>query len=85
MLAADSRGMLCSIRSPGYFRPKVNFEYSFLQRLLFRIPGVLRLYRWKIYLEYDRNILSRGTGTWTSDLRERMTTVRCPSIAKHSL
>ncbi|GAA6004417.1 flavin-containing monooxygenase [Rhodotorula paludigena] len=62
------------IRSPGYFRPKVNFEYSFLQRLLFRIPGVLRLYRWKIYLEYDRNILSRGTGTWTSDLRERMTT-----------
>ncbi|BGP51134.1 hypothetical protein JCM10450v2_007063 [Rhodotorula kratochvilovae] len=62
------------VRSPGYFRPKHNFQYSWLQRLLFSIPGVLRLYRWKIFFEYDRNILSRGTGTWTSDMRARMTT-----------
>ncbi|GAA5826672.1 hypothetical protein JCM11251_002849 [Rhodosporidiobolus azoricus] len=63
------------IRSAGYFRPKVNFEYSAFQRFIFRwVPGALRFYRWKIFLEYDRNILSRGTGSWTSALREKMTT-----------
>ncbi|BGP19605.1 hypothetical protein JCM10213_000200 [Rhodosporidiobolus nylandii] len=62
------------IRSPGYFRPKVNFQYSALQKFIFRwVPGALRLYRWKIFLEYDRNILSRGNGTWTSNLRETLT------------
>ncbi|GAA5904022.1 hypothetical protein JCM8208_001765 [Rhodotorula glutinis] len=58
------------IRSPGYYRPKHNFIYSLWKRLLFRIPGVLRLYRWSIFYEYDRAILSRGTGSWTSDMRE---------------
>ncbi|KPV71567.1 uncharacterized protein RHOBADRAFT_19371, partial [Rhodotorula graminis WP1] len=58
------------IRSPGYYRPKHNFEYPLWKRLLFRIPGVLRLYRWTIFYEYDKAILSRGTGTWSSDLRE---------------
>ncbi|GAA6049433.1 hypothetical protein NBRC10513_005842 [Rhodotorula toruloides] len=63
------------IRSPGYFRPKVNFSYTPFQRFIFRyVPFALRLYRWKQFLEYDRNILSRGNGTWTSDLRARMTT-----------
>ncbi|BGP27206.1 hypothetical protein JCM10295v2_006170 [Rhodotorula toruloides] len=62
------------IRSPGYFRPKVNFEYTSFQRFVFRyVPFALRLYRWKQFLEYDRNILSRGNGTWTSDLRARIT------------
>ncbi|GAA5856239.1 hypothetical protein JCM9279_006695 [Rhodotorula babjevae] len=58
------------IRSPGYYRPKRNFEYPLWKRLLFRIPGVLRLYRWSIFYEYDRAILSRGSGSWTSDMRE---------------
>ncbi|TNY18000.1 FAD/NAD(P)-binding domain-containing protein [Rhodotorula diobovata] len=60
------------IRSPGYYRPKHNFDYSRLQRLLFKVPGVLRLYRWKLFIEHDRNILSRGSGTWASAMRERM-------------
>lgn len=64
------------IRSPGYYRPKHNFEYSRLQRLLFKVPGVLRLYRWKLFIEHDRNILSRGSGTWASAMRERMAKVR---------
>ncbi|GAA6010480.1 hypothetical protein JCM10207_001325 [Rhodosporidiobolus poonsookiae] len=60
------------IRSPGYFRPKVNFEYSGLKRFIFRyVPFALRLYRWKLFYEYDRNILSRGNGSWTSALREK--------------
>ncbi|GAA5973011.1 hypothetical protein JCM11641_000362 [Rhodosporidiobolus odoratus] len=62
------------IRSAGYFRPKHNFEYSAVKRFVFRwVPGALRLYRWKIFWEYDRNILSRGTGSWTTALRETMT------------
>jgi len=64
------------IRSPGYYRPKHNFAYPLWQRLLFKIPGVLRLYRWKIFYEYDKAILSRGTGTWTSDMRESSAKVR---------
>ncbi|GAA5866141.1 hypothetical protein JCM8547_000611 [Rhodosporidiobolus lusitaniae] len=63
------------IRSPGYFRPKINFAYSAFQRFVFRwVPFALRFYRWKIFIEYDRNILSRGTGSWTTALREKMTT-----------
>ncbi|GAA5958421.1 hypothetical protein JCM21900_002189 [Sporobolomyces salmonicolor] len=62
------------IRSPGYFRPKVNFEYSSFQRFIFKwLPGALRCYRWSIFYEYDRAILSRGMGTWTTKLREQMT------------
>ncbi|GAA5865082.1 hypothetical protein JCM3774_002125 [Rhodotorula dairenensis] len=61
------------VRSPGYFRPKHNFEYSRLQRFIFRyIPFALRLYRWKIFYDYDYTILSRGTGTFASDLREKL-------------
>ncbi|GAA6044216.1 hypothetical protein JCM8097_002265 [Rhodosporidiobolus ruineniae] len=63
------------IRSPGYFRPKVNFEYSPFQKFIFKwIPGALRFYRLKIFFEYDRNILSRGMGSWTTALRDRMAT-----------
>ncbi|GAA6061463.1 hypothetical protein JCM10212_005666 [Sporobolomyces blumeae] len=62
------------IRSPGYFRPKDNFDYSPLQRFVFRwVPGALRVYRWMLFYEYDRAILSRGLGLWSSNLRETMT------------
>lgn len=68
-----------SVRSPGYFRPKHNFEYSRLQKLVFRyVPFALRLYRWKIYYDYDYTILSRGTGTFASDLREKLSQVSLP-------
>ncbi|GAA5995292.1 hypothetical protein JCM5350_002070 [Sporobolomyces pararoseus] len=62
------------IRSPGYFRSKENFEYSWWKKLVFRfVPGALRVYRWWLFYEYDRAILSRGLGTWSTKLRESMT------------
>lgn len=62
------------IRSPGYFRPKENFEYSWWKRLVFRfVPGALRAYRWWLFYEYDRAILSRGLGNWSTKLRDSMT------------
>lgn len=39
------------------------------------VPFALRLYRWKIYYDYDYTILSRGTGTFASDLREKLSQV----------
>lgn len=57
--------------------PQVNFKYPEFQKFVFRwIPGYLRLYRWKLFAEYDRNILSRGTGTWSTELRDTMSKVR---------
>lgn len=65
-----------SIRSPGYFRPKVNFEYSRFKRFLFRwMPLYLRFYRWKLFYEFDRNVMSRGLGDWSTELRDTMTKV----------
>ncbi|GAA5900840.1 flavin-containing monooxygenase [Sporobolomyces salmoneus] len=62
------------IRSPGYFRSKDNFDYSWFKRLVFRfVPGALRLYRWWLFYEYDRAILSRGLGTFSTLLRSSMT------------
>lgn len=62
------------MRSPGFFRPKHNYQYSTFQRFVFRyVPFALRLYRWKIFYDYDYTILSRGTGTWASDLRAKLT------------
>ncbi|BGP57894.1 hypothetical protein JCM8202v2_005543 [Rhodotorula sphaerocarpa] len=62
------------VRSPGYFRAKHNFDYSTFQRFVFRyVPFALRLYRWKIFYDYDFTILSRGTGTWASALRAKLT------------
>lgn len=64
------------MRSPGYFRAKHNFDYSTFQRFVFRyVPFALRLYRWKIFYDYDFTILSRGTGTWASALRAKLTQV----------
>lgn len=63
-----------SIRSPGYFRSKDNFEYSWWKKLVFRfVPGALRVYRWWLFYEYDRAILSRGLGTFGTNLRRSMT------------
>ncbi|GAA6062495.1 hypothetical protein JCM10212_001868 [Sporobolomyces blumeae] len=62
------------IRSPGYFRPKVNFEYSAWQNFVFRyVPFALRFYRWSIFHEYDWGLVLQGTGTYASRLRARMT------------
>ncbi|GAA5880009.1 hypothetical protein JCM16303_004435 [Sporobolomyces ruberrimus] len=62
------------IRSPGYFRQKDNFDYSPLKRFIFRwVPGALRAYRWWLFYEYDRAILSRGLGTFSTKLRQTMT------------
>lgn len=41
-----------SIRSPGFFRPKENFNYSGLTKSVFRhVPFALRLYRWSTFQE----------------------------------
>ncbi|GAA5943803.1 flavin-containing monooxygenase [Sporobolomyces koalae] len=62
------------IRSPGYFRQKENFNYSRFQKFVFRwVPGALRTYRWWLFYEYDRAILSRGLGRFASNLRQQMT------------
>ncbi|GAA6021859.1 hypothetical protein JCM11491_001549 [Sporobolomyces phaffii] len=62
------------IRSPGYFRQKDNFDYSPWKRFVFRwVPGALRVYRWWLFYEYDRAILSRGLGTFGTALRRSAT------------
>ncbi|GAA5977977.1 hypothetical protein JCM5350_006287 [Sporobolomyces pararoseus] len=59
------------IRSPGYFRPKQNFAYSWWKRFVFKyVPFALRFYRWKIFFDYDRNTLTRGTGAFSTKLRD---------------
>ncbi|GAA6018468.1 hypothetical protein JCM11491_007009 [Sporobolomyces phaffii] len=62
------------IRSPGYFRPKENFAYSWWQRFVFKwVPFALRLYRAKIFIDFDRTTLTRGTGAVSTKLRNEAT------------
>ncbi|GAA5990351.1 hypothetical protein JCM5350_006889 [Sporobolomyces pararoseus] len=61
------------IRSPGYFRPKENFEYSKLTKFIFRyVPFALKIYRWSIFQEHDWGLVVQGTGKIASRLRERV-------------
>ncbi|GAA5962678.1 hypothetical protein JCM8115_005920 [Rhodotorula mucilaginosa] len=62
------------IRSPGFFRPKENFNYSGLTKSVFRhVPFALRLYRWSTFQEYDWGLVLQGTGKEGSSLREQRT------------
>lgn len=64
------------IRSPSWLKPKPNFAYSPLKRFIFTyVPFVARLYRWNIFWNYDVFGMSRGTGKWSNELREKSTTV----------
>ncbi|GAA5839865.1 hypothetical protein JCM5353_007698 [Sporobolomyces roseus] len=63
------------IRSPGFFRPKVNKTYSSLTKFFFRyVPFALKLYRWSLFQEYDWGLVVQGTGKYATRLREKVAT-----------
>ncbi|GAA5846459.1 hypothetical protein JCM3766R1_001898 [Sporobolomyces carnicolor] len=61
------------IRSPGYFRPKDNFEYSRFTRFVFRyVPFALKLYRLSTFQEYEWGLVGQGLGKVATRIRERV-------------
>ncbi|GAA5929924.1 flavin-containing monooxygenase [Sporobolomyces koalae] len=61
------------IRSPGYFRPKINYEYSRLTKFVFQyVPFALKLYRFVTFQRYDWGVVVQGTGKYATKLREKV-------------